>query len=156
MTGAGKMKPTSNGQHRAGDLSVPDDSFEALRASFLERLKGDRQRLGNLGAALAQGKTSRVPVLDELRSRAHRLSGTAAIFELSGVAALARALELAVDGMAGADRAVVPRPENSDRVMCAALEALIKLIDTLGEPLPESHLHGPMATPRRARKILNG
>ena len=150
------MKPTSNGQHRAGTLSVPDDSFEALRTSFLERLKGDRQRLCSLGAALAQGKTSRVPVLDELRSRAHRLSGTAAIFELSGVSALARALELAVDGMVGADRAVVPRAENSDRVMCAALDALIHLIDSFGEPSPESHLHASMATPPRARRILNG
>jgi len=150
------MKLTSNGQHRAGTLSVPDDGFEALRASFLERLKGERQQLRNLGAALAQGKTSRVPVLDELRSRAHRLSGTAAIFELGGLAALARALELAVDGMAGTDRAVVPRGENSDRVMCAALEALILLIDSFGESLPESHLHGPMAAPRRARRILNG
>ena len=150
------MKPTSNGQHRTGTMSVPDDSFEALRASFLQRLKGDRQRLRNLGAALAQGRISRVPVLDELRTRAHRLSGTAAIFELGGVSALARALEVAVDGMAAADGAVAPSAQNSDRVMCAALEALIKLIDTLGEPLLESRLHGPMATSRRPRKILNG
>jgi hypothetical protein len=137
-------------------MAAPEDSFEALRASFLERLKGERLRLWNLGAALTQGKMGRVPVLDELRSRAHRLSGTAAIFELGGVAALARALELAVDGLAAAETSVVPRAENSDRVMCAALEALIQLIDSFGEPSLELQLQGPLAAPRRPRRILNG
>jgi chemotaxis protein histidine kinase CheA len=150
------MKLTSQGQRRASAPVVLDDSFDALRASFVERLKGERQRLFNLGAALAQGQMGRVAMLDELRSRAHRLSGTAAIFELSGVAALARALELAVDGMRAADQAAVPRPENSDRVMCAALEALIKLIDSFGKSARELQLHEPIAAPRRARRILNG
>jgi chemotaxis protein histidine kinase CheA len=102
-------------------------------------LKAERQRLLTLSAALAQGKMDRVPVLDELRSRAHRLSGTASIFDLRGVAALARALELAVEGMAVADRALAPRAENSDRVMCAALQALIQVIDSLGKPSRELH-----------------
>jgi chemotaxis protein histidine kinase CheA len=150
------MKLTSHGQRRASAPAVSDDSFEALRASFLERLVGERQRLFNLGAALAQGQMGRVSMLDELRGRAHRLSGTAAIFELSGVAALARALELAVDGMRAADQAVVPRAENSDRVMCAALEALIQLIDSFAKASRELHLHGPMAAPRQSRRILNG
>jgi chemotaxis protein histidine kinase CheA len=144
------MKLTSHGQRSAAASAAPDDSFEALRASFLERLKGERQRLWNLGAALAQGKMGRVPILDELRSRAHRLSGTAAIFELGGVAALARALELAVDGMEAAGA------ENSDRVMRAALQALIQVIDSFGKPSRELHLYEPLAAPRRARRILNG
>jgi HPt (histidine-containing phosphotransfer) domain-containing protein len=150
------MRLTNNGQRRVPAALVPDDSFEALRASFVERLQGERQRLWNLGAALAQGTVGRVLVLDELRNRAHRMSGTAAIFELSGVAALARALELAVDGMAAADRAQAPRAENSDRVMCAALEALIQLIDSLGRRARELRLHGPPAAPHQGRRILNG
>jgi chemotaxis protein histidine kinase CheA len=149
------MKLTSNGQRSTGALAVPEDSFEALRASFLERLKGERQRLRNLGAALAQGKRGRVPVLDELRSRAHRLSGTAGIFELGGVATLARALELAVDGMAVADRAVVLRAENIDRVICTTLEALIQVIDGFDKPSREFPLDAPTASSRRARRILN-
>ena len=120
------MKLTSNGQRAAGAVAMQGDSFEELRATFVKRLKAERQRLVSLGAALAQRKTSRAPVLDELRSRAHRLSGSAAIFELNGVAALARALELAVDALTVVDRLAVPRAENSDRVMCAALEALIQ------------------------------
>lgn len=144
------MKLTSHGQRSAAAVAAPDDSFEALRASFLERLKGERQRLWNLGAALAQGEMGRAPILDELRSRAHRLSGTAAIFELGGVAALARALELAVDGMAAAGA------ENSDRVMRAALQALIQVIDSFGKPSRGLHLYEPLAAPRRARRILNG
>jgi hypothetical protein len=40
--------------------------------------------------------------------------------------------------------------------MCAALEALIHLIDSFGKPSRELHLHGPVATRRRARGILNG
>jgi chemotaxis protein histidine kinase CheA len=155
MANGKKMKLTSNGQCSAV-FPVPEDSFEALRESFLERLKGERQRLWNLGAALAQDKTGRGPALDELRSRAHRLSGTAAIFELGGVAALARALELAVDGMVMAERALLPRSENSDRVMCAALDALIHLIDSFGKPSRELRPHGPMAAPHRARRTLNG
>jgi HPt (histidine-containing phosphotransfer) domain-containing protein len=143
------MKLTSDGQCGAGALTVPEDSFEALRASFLERLKGERQRLCDLGAALAQGKMGRVPILDELRSRAHRLSGTAGIFQLGAVATLAAALELAVDGKAMADRAVVLRVENTDRVICTALKTLIQVIDDLDKPSREG-------TPRRTRSLLNG
>lgn len=150
------MKLTSNGQRAAGAVAMQGDSFEELRATFVKRLKAERQRLVSLGAALAQRKTSRAPVLDELRSRAHRLSGSAAIFELNGVAALARALELAVDALTVVDRLAVPRAENSDRVMCAALEALIQVIDSFDEPSNELQLHGPMATARQARRILNG
>jgi HPt (histidine-containing phosphotransfer) domain-containing protein len=150
------VKLTSNGQRTAGAVAMQGDSFEELRATFLERLKAERQRLVSLGAALAQRKTSRAPVLDELRSRAHRLSGSAAIFELSGVAALARALELAVDAMTVVDRLAVPRAENSDRVMRAALQALIQVIDSFNKPSHELALHEPMPNSNQARRILNG
>jgi chemotaxis protein histidine kinase CheA len=150
------MKLTNHVQHRASALPEPDDGFEELRATFFERLKGERQRLLSLNAVLAQRTMDRGPVLDELRSRAHRLSGTAAVLELRGVAALANALELAVEGLAAQDRALMPRAKNSDRVMCATLHALIQVIDSLGKPSHELKLYGRTATPRRARSILNG
>jgi len=150
------MKLTSHEGRRAGAVAVPDDGLQELRARFFERLKDERQRLLDLGASLAQGGMDRIAVLDELRSRAHRLSGTASILDLRGVAALGHALELAMDGMAVADRALVPRAENSDRVMCATLQALIEVIDSLGKPSRELRLHERLAIPRRARRILAG
>src|SRR5271163_1100598 len=119
---------TSHGQRGAGAATVMDDGLEELRATFFGRMKDERRLLSNLGALLAQGKMDRVPVLDELRSRAHRMSGTAAILDLREVAALARILELAVEARCVADRALA-HAENSDRVMGAALQALIKVID---------------------------
>ena len=149
------MKLISHGRD-GGALAVPDDGLEELRAIFLQRSKDERQRLLDLSAALAQGEADRVPVLDELRSRAHRLSGTASILDLRGVAALARALELAVEGIAAADRVRVPRAENSDRVMFATLLALIKVIDSLGKSSREPRPHERIAIPRRPRRVLNG
>jgi HPt (histidine-containing phosphotransfer) domain-containing protein len=135
-------------------LAVPNDGLEELRGTFLARLKDKRQRLLDLGAALAEGKMDRVPVLDELRSHAHRMSGAAAILDLRGLAALARTLELAVEGMAAAERALMPRAENSDRVMFATLQALIHVIGSLDEPSRELRLHGRIETPPPARRIL--
>jgi chemotaxis protein histidine kinase CheA len=149
------MKLTSQGR-RASALPVPDDGLEELRTTFFERLKDERRRLLDLAAVLTQGEQGRVPALDELRSRAHRLSGTASVLDLRGVAALARALELAVDGIAAADRLLVPRAENSDRVMCATLQALIQVIDSVGKPSREPRLHERIATPRRPRGVLTG
>jgi chemotaxis protein histidine kinase CheA len=150
------MKLTGFERRRASALVVPDDGLEALRATFFQRLKDERQRLLDLGATLSQGERDRDFVLDELRRRAHRLSGTASILELRGLAALGHALELAAEGMAAADRAFVPREENSDRVICATLQALIEVIDNFGKPARELRLHERIAAPRRARSILNG
>jgi HPt (histidine-containing phosphotransfer) domain-containing protein len=147
---------TSHSQRGASAMTVMDDGLEELRATFFGRMKGERQLLSNLGAVLAQGKMDRVPVLDELRSRAHRLSGTAAILDLREVAALAHILELAVEGRSVADRAPVPPAENSDRVMGAALQALIKMIDSLGKSARKPAPHARIATSRRARRILTG
>lgn len=133
----------------------PDDGFEQLRATFFQRLKDEKQRLLDLSAALAQGKMDRVPVLDELRSRAHGLSGTASILDLRGVAALARALEVAVEGMAAADRALMPPAENSDRIMCATLQALIQVVDSLDTPSREPRPQERVATSRGARPHAN-
>src|ERR1700722_14107560 len=71
----GKMRLTSHG-HDAGASELPDDGLERLHATFFERLKVERPRLLDLSVALLLGEVDRVPVLDELRSRAHRLSGT--------------------------------------------------------------------------------
>jgi chemotaxis protein histidine kinase CheA len=151
------MKLTSQDKRRTAALQVPDDGLEQLRSTFWERLKSERLRLLSLGTALAQGNVERAQLLDELRTRAHRLSGTAAIFELVGVAALAHALELAVDGVTEANGADTPRAENSDRVMCAALHALVSVIASLGgKPSTVARLHGRNAAPRRPRATLNG
>jgi chemotaxis protein histidine kinase CheA len=146
----------SQGQRRAAPATATDDGLEELRLTFFVRWKCERQALRNLGAVLTQGKMHRVPVLDELRSRAHRLSGTAAILGLSEVAALARVLELAVEGSAMADRALSPREENSDRVMHAALQALIEVVESLDKASHESPAPARVAIPRRARRILSG
>jgi HPt (histidine-containing phosphotransfer) domain-containing protein len=143
------MKLTSPETRRAATLRVPDDGFEQLRVAFCERLKNERLPLLELGAALIQGDVNRRQLLDELRTRAHRLSGTAAIFELVGVAALARALEQA-------NGALAPRAENSDRVMCAALHALANVIDGLDKPADILPLRGQKSPSRRAKAMLNG
>jgi HPt (histidine-containing phosphotransfer) domain-containing protein len=146
----------SPGQRRAGSAAVADDGLEELRVTFFGRLQSERQVLRNLDAVLTQGKMDRVPVLDELRSRAHRLSGTAAILDLREVSALARVLELAVEGRAIADRALSPREENSDRVMHAALQAFIDVIDSLSNAALRLPPPARIATSRRARRILAG
>jgi len=147
------MKLTSHEKRRAAASRVPDDGFEQLRATFCERLKRERLRLLQLDAALALGGGDRGQLLDELRTCAHRLSGTAAIFELVGVAALARALELATEAVARD----APRADNSDRVMCAALHALVSVIAGLGHsPSSVMSLHEGKTAPRRAKAMLNG
>ena len=148
------MRITSQAQLPVETLELPDDGFEELRAVFCERLKGERLRLLDLSATLAHGNSDRGMVLIELRNRAHRLSGTAAIFELRGVAALARALELAVEGVAEGT-ATLPA-ENSDRVMHAALRALTSVISSLGEASRALQAQQRIQAPRRTRAMLNG
>ncbi len=92
------MSLTDRERRSAAGDEAPDDGFEELRTVFCDRLTSERQRLLDLGAAVARGDANRAQLLAELRNHAHRLSGTAAIFELRGVAVLARALELAVEG----------------------------------------------------------
>ena len=145
------MKLTNYGECRAEPSETADDSFESLREMYCQRLMGDRLHLLQLSAALARGDANREQVLDELRNRAHRLSGTAAVFELTGVAALARALELAVDGAAVGVRDV-PRAGNSDTVICAALHALIRVIDGLDKPSYAARIHPP----RQRGMLQNG
>jgi hypothetical protein len=155
------MKLTSNGPRRVATVIAAEDGFEELRSEFFERLKAERLRFLILHAALAQGETERAAVLQELRSRAHRLSGTAAIFEVTGVAVLSRALELAVDAAAALGSAA-PRAENSDRVMCATLLALIRVIGSLRSPeVPAKtarllQIRGQVGGRRRAKATLNG
>lgn len=143
------MKTSSLAQGAAKAVKAPEDAFEELRAEFQNRLKAERKRFLALSAALRHDKSRRSDVLLELRNRAHRLSGTAAIFEVTGVAVLARALELAIDGVSGKGESV---SQNSDRVMCAALLALVQVIGSLG-----SAVSPPKATPAlRARGAVTG
>ncbi len=149
------MRLTNQGQRRAAALEPPDDGFEELRVEFCERLKTERLWLLGLSAAL-HGGTDRGRLLGELRNRAHRLSGTAAIFELSGVAALARALELAVERAAVTEGTIMPQVENSDKAMFAALHALTCVISNLDKPVRALRVHRRIQAPRRSRAMLNG
>ena len=147
------MKTSSLAQRSAKVVNAPEDAFEELRAEFHERLKAERTRFLALSAALRDEKAGRSNILQELRTRAHRLSGTAAIFEVTGVAVLARALELAVEGVCGKSES---GSQNSDRVMCAALLALIQVIGSLGSVVspskstPVLRARGAVTGPRRA------
>ena len=146
------MKLTSHGQRGAAAVSASDDGFEELRGEFFERLQAERSRFLILNAALAENEPERAVVLQELRSRAHRLSGTAAIFEVTGVAVLARAVELAVDA-AAAQGGATPRAEHSDRVMCAALLELIRVIGSLEGC---DGIRQQIRVRRRVKAALNG
>jgi HPt (histidine-containing phosphotransfer) domain-containing protein len=77
----------------------------------------------------ALGLTDEIPtpILDDLRNRAHRLSGTAAIFEFSGIAAATRTLELTATS-ASSHRG------DSEPAVSMALAALVRLIAGLKKP----------------------
>jgi chemotaxis protein histidine kinase CheA len=106
-------------------LAAPSDSFEQIREAFCIRLQSERTHFAALNAALACTPECPAPILDDLRNWAHRLSGTAAIFEFAGIAAAARALELTVVS-AATSRTGVTEPS-----ICTALDTLVRLIGSL-------------------------
>jgi HPt (histidine-containing phosphotransfer) domain-containing protein len=63
--------------------------------------------------------------MNELSSRAHRISGAAALFEHAGIAKSARVLELAVVS------ASMLLASDADRAIAAALDDLMRLIESL-------------------------
>jgi hypothetical protein len=116
------MKST---KHRsiAAPLRAPArDGLEELCDAFHNRLKSERIRLVAINANLGYSDMNRPLMLDELRQRTHRLSGTAAILELTGLSTLASVVELA------AMSAAASPTNNTDFVVRTALGALIRLI----------------------------
>ena len=99
-------------------------SFEGIRDAFCGRLRNERVHLVALSAALV-GRGGDASIVDDLRDRAHRLSGAAAIFALADIARAARCLERA------AAAAQTSRSNKTDAGVRDALTALVGLIDGL-------------------------
>ncbi len=101
---------------------VPGDGFDELRDAFQTRLKGDRVHFVVLSAALARNQENPIRIFDDLQYRAHRLRGSASIFEVLEIASAAKELEQAA-AMASAEHA-----DNTDPAVWSALVTLVRLM----------------------------
>jgi HPt (histidine-containing phosphotransfer) domain-containing protein len=144
------MRTIRSRQDRAVVPDPPEDSFEEIRAAFCVRLQSEKAHFLTLNASLARAEEHPTPILDDLRNRAHRLSGTAAIFEYGAIAAAARALELAVVS-ASALRAKIAQP-----AIARALEVLIGHLVVLEEDANARPIAAAGLGSRRARAVLHG
>jgi hypothetical protein len=118
------MRATRNAARAVANPDPAIDSFEEIREAFCVRMQSERLHFVALNEALGMASEIPAPVLNDLRNRAHRLSGTAAIFEFSGIAAAARALELTAT-------AACARASASEPAVLTALTALVRLIGGL-------------------------
>ncbi|MEA3159386.1 MAG: hypothetical protein QOD95_934 [Gammaproteobacteria bacterium] len=113
---------------RTDDIALDD-----LRIVFQSKLQSERAHFVALSAALARAEDSPGPVFNELRNRAHKMRGSAAVFEMAQVASATGALEIA------AIAATVSHADNTDAAVWAALVALVRLLGNLdtsdGTPL---------------------
>ncbi|MEP6548392.1 MAG: Hpt domain-containing protein [Gammaproteobacteria bacterium] len=116
--------------------AVPNDGFDDLREAFQARLKGDRAHFVVLSTALARTENIPTQIFDDLQYRAHRLRGSASIFEVAEIASAANALEQA------AASASVSHADNTDPAVWSALVALVRIMG-----------HGK---PKRARRQATG
>src|SRR6202034_3691075 len=101
---------------------------EELRAAFLAKLRNDRMQFVALGAALNRIEGDAGCIFLDLRDRAHKIRGGAAVFEIVEVASAARALEIAAIA-AGAAHAA-----NTDAMVRDALAVLIHLMGDADQP----------------------
>jgi HPt (histidine-containing phosphotransfer) domain-containing protein len=102
-----------------------DDGLEELRVVFEGKLQSERAHFVALSAALARVEGSPGPVFSELRNRAHKMRGSAAVFEMGQVASVAGSLEIA------AIAATVSHADNTDAAVWTALVALVRLLGIL-------------------------
>jgi hypothetical protein len=144
------MRTTRFRSPRPATIAAPIDSFEEIRQAFCIRLQSEGIHFAALNAALACTPECPTPILDDLRNRAHRLSGTAAIFEFAGVAAAARDLELTVVS------AGTSRTGNTEPGICTALDVLVRLIGNLEKDSPPARISARGPVSRRVRAVLNG
>jgi HPt (histidine-containing phosphotransfer) domain-containing protein len=112
---------------------------EELRVAFHARLQSERVHFVTLSAALARVEESPTWIFHDLRDRAHKLRGTAAIFEMDEVAAAARSLEKA------AASASMSHADNTDSAVWTALVALVRLMGSIDA----DETAVPAATPNR-------
>lgn len=119
------------------------DGLEELRAAFLAKLHNERVQFVALSAALARAEEDADSIFLDLRDRAHKMRGGAAVFEIPELASAARALEIAAiaAGAAGAG--------NNDDEVWDALVALVRLMGDTGQGVA----HEPMATSRPPRSV---
>jgi Hpt domain len=89
---------------------------------FQGKLQSERAHFVALSAALARAEDGPGPVFNELRNRAHKMRGSAAVFEMVQVALATGALEIA---------ATVSHADNTDAAVWTALVALVRLLGTL-------------------------
>jgi HPt (histidine-containing phosphotransfer) domain-containing protein len=115
----------STRHRRAAADTEPGDNFQELRASFYARLKLECVHFVTLSATLARTDEDPAPIFSELRDRAHKIRGSAAMFEIADVAAAACALELASISATTSDAS------NGDAAVWTALVALVELLEAL-------------------------
>ena len=112
-----------------------DDGLDQLSMAFHARLQSERVHLATLSAALARTEENPVWIFQDLKFRAHKIQGGAAIFDIGEIGAAACALETA------AASAIASNAENTDDAVWTALVALVRLIGELDggyDPVPLS------------------
>jgi len=114
--------PSTSRRAKAAARAGLDDDLEGLRASFDARLRSERVHLVTLSAALARAEDHPAQIFADLRDRAHRIRGGAAILAIEPIAAAACSLEFA------AILAVKSRAGHADTAVWAALVALVRLM----------------------------
>jgi HPt (histidine-containing phosphotransfer) domain-containing protein len=118
------MSSTEHRRQTNVSPDAPQDEFESLRHEFHARLQRERRQLTELAAALTRCDGDPSATFESLRRLAHRMHGTAAIFECSDVANAAEALERA-SGAAALTHA--------DRSEPSVWSALVALVDMLAD-----------------------
>lgn len=109
-------------RRRAATQESPRDELEDLRVAFNVRMEGDLAYFLDAIAALANPEVKAAPMFDELHSRAHRLAGGAAIFEVAAIASAASALVRA------AAAASMARATRADAAVTGALADLVRIL----------------------------
>ena len=102
---------------RTDDIALDD-----LRVAFQGKLPSERAHFVALSAALARAEDGPGPIFNELRNRAHKIRGSAAVFQMAQVASATGALEIA------AIAATVSHADNTDAAVWTALVALVRLL----------------------------
>jgi HPt (histidine-containing phosphotransfer) domain-containing protein len=117
------------------DVSEATQELEHYRVALHDRLRRDRVRLTTLSATLARAEQDAACCFEEIRAFAHRLGGTAAVFEADEITAAAHTLEQA------ANRALSTKAGHFDPPVWTALETLCEQLAVMAgriAPLPEA------------------
>jgi|SRR5581483_7849617 len=122
-------------ESRPGTDRASDAELEHFRVALHDRLRRDRVRLTTLSAALARAEQDAACSFEEIRAFAHRLGGTAAVFDADEITAAAHSLEQA------ANRALSTHAGHFDPPVWTALETLCEQLAVMAgriAPLQET------------------